>query len=113
MSRTFVHLPYWVKTRAPAWRHFYREDHRHDEGPCDLDRFDPRAPWSATRCHIEWIWAGRNIHCGCRMCTGRDSRAASRRAARAAARRFTREAVKTAQVGRDALDPPAGRHERW
>ncbi len=89
MSRTHVHTPYWVKTFAPEWRHHFREDHRHEHGPCDIDRFDPRAPWSATRCNIEWVSSGRNVHCGCGTCTGRDARRRGRRFGDAAGRVLT------------------------
>lgn len=112
MSRTFVHLPHWVKTRAPEWRRYFTEDHRHGHGPCDLDRFDPRAPWSATRCHLDIALADRNFTCGCRLCTGHHERAAARRAVRAAGRRFARQVVKTPPAGRDVLDPPDTR-PRW
>lgn len=113
MSRTFVHLPYWVKTRAPEWRRHFTEDHRHETGPCDIDRFDPRAPWSSTRCHIDLALSDRNIHCGCPMCTGRHGRRTARRAQRAQWRAFARDAVKTPPAGRDELDPPTNTRISW
>jgi hypothetical protein len=95
MSRTYVHMPYWVKTLSPHWRNYFREAHRHDGGPCDIDRFDPAAPWSATRCHIDLVSAGRNICCGCHMCTGHHGRRAAHRAERVRWRATARRAVKT------------------
>jgi hypothetical protein len=70
MSRTWVHQPYHAKVTSPEWKHAFREVHDHRSGTCDLSEFDPRAPWGSTRCHVYWVWIGRNIHCGCRMCTG-------------------------------------------
>ncbi len=110
MSRTYVHEPYHVKVFAPMWRSHFREAHRHDEGPCDLDQFDPRAPWSATRCHIDLALLGRNIHCGCRMCTGQFSRRLSRRRERTVLRAQLRAVVKT--PGGD-VDVPALRVSAW
>jgi hypothetical protein len=69
MSRTWVHQPYHVKAYSPQWRHAFRELHDHRFGPCDLSEHDPRF-WHSTRCRIDWVWIGRNIHCGCKTCTG-------------------------------------------
>ncbi len=107
MSRTYVHAPHWVKVRHPQWRAYFREAHRHDTGPCDLDRFDPRAMWSATSCHIDLAPGGRNICCGCRMCTGQLWRKVCHRRIRTVARSRLREAVKT----RSDVDIPT--RMRW
>lgn len=69
MSRTDVHAPAWVKERDPGWRHAFVEVHDHRAGRCDIDQHDP-SDWQASSCHITLRWTGRNIHCGCRLCTG-------------------------------------------
>ncbi len=94
MSRTHVHLPYRVKVRHAAWRGHFTERHDHSTGPCDLGRFDP-ADWQATRCHIDLLYRGRNVCCGCRLCTGHDDRRVERRRDRHGARRQVREALKS------------------
>lgn len=81
MSRTDVHMPYWVKQTDPGWRHAFTEDHDHGRGACDLEHQNPH-DWQATRCHIGDRYTGRNIHCGCRMCTGQFERKQDSRRAR-------------------------------
>lgn len=94
MSRTDVHAPDWVKQRDPGWRAHYRAGHDHSHGPCDLHFYDGRALWAATNCHLYLVSSDRNIHCGCRLCTGHDDRRADRRHDRHEARRRLREARK-------------------
>lgn len=69
MSRTDVHAPWWVKERDPLWRQHFQEVHDHSRGPCDLLRFLSSRRYVRTSCYIEIRWQGRQIHCGCRMCT--------------------------------------------
>lgn len=79
MSRTDVHMPYLAKAKDPAWRHAFREHHNHRDGICDLAEFIAADSWVQARCFIDFALIGRNIHCGCRECTGRDDRRVERR----------------------------------
>lgn len=75
MSRTDVHTPYWVRQRDPAWHECFVEEHDHSKGPCDLEIFLAAGnSYVRTRCYIEMRWTGRNLYCGCRMCTGHHER---------------------------------------
>ncbi len=103
MSRTDVHTPFRVKVLDPEWRPFFRESHRHETGPCDLHQFDPM-DWPATRCHIDWVASNRNIHCGCRLCTGQAGRRLGRRRDRTRLRAELRDLVKSDRAGRDDAD---------
>jgi hypothetical protein len=95
MSRTDVHTPWFVKERCPSWRDHFAEHHDHSTGPCDLDRYLASGRvWVRTRCRLTWLNTDRNFGCGCRMCTGHDSRRAERRSDRHEARREAREALK-------------------
>ncbi len=94
MSRTHVHVPHRVKQFHDVWRDHFTERHDHSTGPCDLDRYDPQAPWSTTSCHIDLVFRGRNICCGCRECTGHLPRRVERRRDRHEANRQAREAMK-------------------
>lgn len=87
MSRTFVHAPAWVKDRDRGWQRWYREVHHHvartywvkDRSGwvlrvepftgCDLVAF--YAGQRDTFCRTVYT-GGRNIYCGCRLCTGAD-----------------------------------------
>lgn len=80
MSRTDVHAPYWVKLRDPLWRDHFKEFHDHDHGVCTLDQFlSNRSGWIRDLCYVGQVWRGRQIHCGCPMCTDRDGRRMRRR----------------------------------
>lgn len=81
MSKTWVHQPWWVKQRDPRWRNHFRVDHSHEDGICDLAVFLAREEgyWVRNGCRIDIRWQGRQIHCGCRMCTDQKSRKLSRR----------------------------------
>lgn len=87
MSRTYVHEPNWVKARRPRWRRFWAEDHNHGGGaPCDLSAWlaARQAPWDSSRCH-RLVWnIGRNVSCGCKLCTGQLHRKHTERARRTA-----------------------------
>jgi hypothetical protein len=115
MSRTDVHAPAWVKERDPAWRSHYTEDHNHswhsvghekvlseDGHPtwktiwkkverCDLDEYLAANSWVRTACQIRLISRGRNIDCGCNMCTGQIHRRLGRRAERQTTKRLLRD----------------------
>lgn len=90
MSRTDVHVPSWVKERDPLWRHYFKEVHSHDNGICDLDSYLTTQTWSRTGCYITFAWRGRQIHCGCPMCTDQEARKILRRRQRHQARRALR-----------------------
>ena|GEM_PF-5131252 len=90
MSRTDVHVPDRVKARDPGWRHHYRELHDHRTGPCDLAAFLAADRWVRTRCSVGPGVPGRNVFCGCDLCTGRVWRRVDRRRERAAVRRLLR-----------------------
>lgn len=87
MSRTDVHDPNWVKARDPLWRRHFADDHDHSGGaPCDLAAYlaDRQTPWDATRCHRQLSTRGRNVSCGCKLCTGQLHRKVTERARRTA-----------------------------
>lgn len=85
MSRTDVHVPYRVKRLQPEWRHFFVEYHDHRNRPCN---FDPANDWGD--CHLTYASRGKNIDCGCHMCTGQVWRKLSRRADRYRAKKLLR-----------------------
>lgn len=115
MSRTDVHAPSWVKERDPAWRANYTEVHNHHqhivghekhtdaEGhtsyraiyqrveECQLPVFLAAHKWVRTSCYISYVHTGRNIHCGCHLCTGHQGRRLANRVDRQRARRLLRE----------------------
>jgi hypothetical protein len=80
MSRTDVHAPNWVKERDPAWRNVFKEYHDHRTGPCDIEKFRASKgsfwwrPRLFTRCSTTFTSCGRNIFCGCGMCTNQTGR---------------------------------------
>jgi len=85
MSRTDVHAPYWVKQLDPAWRDHFQEVHHHQDGVCTLqDYFESlrRNGRSWGDCFIQPVSRGRNIHCGCWMCSEGYSRSLRRRTER-------------------------------
>lgn len=115
MSRTDVHAPAWVKERDPAWRTHYTEDHNHSwhsvghekittpDGHttyktiwkkverCDLDEYLAANSWVRTACQIRLISRGRNIDCGCHLCTGQIYRRLGNRSDRQKAKRLLRD----------------------
>ncbi len=107
MSRTDVHAPYWVKLRDPAWSGHFVDEHRHDGRDCDLEEFltdSTLTYWQG--CYRNFVSRGRNVHCGCRMCTNQAGRRHSHRAARAAVRAQLRAAAKTTGADCDTIDIP-------
>ena len=114
MSRTDVHAPSWVKERDPLWRSHYTECHNHawrvvgrekiisgDGHPtwkiiwekverCDLDDYLAGRGFVRTACQMRVISAGRNVDCGCRMCSGQIWRLLSNRAERHATKNLLR-----------------------
>lgn len=116
MSRTDVHAPGWVKERDPLWRANHREHHNHhqyvighekvktEDGHtkykpiwkkverCDLDDYLALRGWSYTRtaCSIQFWSNGRNVHCGCNLCTNFIGRRHDRRVGRQKAKRDLR-----------------------
>lgn len=115
MSRTYVHTPYQVKMLQPRWRAYFAEHHHHPNGqPCDLHVFiagqDPPVPWRRTRCYIDPSWRGRQIFCGCDMCSGYiKGRRRLHQATRTRWRADARTILKTAAHDRDTPAPPRGR----
>ncbi len=79
MSRTDVHAPNWVKQKDPLWRDHFQEIHDHSDGVCNLNEYLNQMIWSQAKCYITFRWQGRQIHCGCGMCTDRDGRRLKRR----------------------------------
>jgi hypothetical protein len=79
MSRTDVHAPDWVKHKDPLWRRYFEEVHRHERGFCDLDQLLASRYWIRTNCYMNIHWQGRQIHCGCKMCTNQIGRKLSNR----------------------------------
>lgn len=110
MSRTDVHKPYRVKQDDPWWRHAFVEQHDHSTGPCDLDHHDPDR-WQESRCHISWRNIGRNIHCGCWMCTGQTGRRLARSQERVAWRSLRQSII--AGVDRTDVDVPPLHGSAW
>jgi hypothetical protein len=91
MSRTDVHVPHWVKEKDPLWRRHFVEVHNHENGTCDLHlRLEARG-WIRTRCYINIHWQGRQIHCGCKMCTNQIGRRLGNRRERHDAKRAIRK----------------------
>ncbi len=95
MSHTHVHTPGWVKMRQPAWRSYVVERHHHPDQRaevfCDLaEHVAAGREWVDTQCVLVLAPQGRNIWCGCRMCTGHHDRRAARRRERYAGRRLCR-----------------------
>lgn len=119
MSRTDVHAPYRVKLRDRGWAAHFVDEHRHDdqtkEQVCDLEEFlaDPDLTyWQG--CYRNFVSAGMNVHCGCRMCTNQIGRRHARRAERIEVRARLRDAVKTLAADRDLIDvPPASASRKW
>src|SRR5690606_9708720 len=115
-SRTDVHAPGWVKERDPLWRDCFKEDHNHSwyvtghekvtdsEGRvrwasiwkkverCDLDVYLKDVDFRVrTACSIVYSHKGRNIHCGCNLCTNQVGRRLANRSDRQKAKRALRD----------------------
>lgn len=119
MSRTDVHRPGWVQERDPHNRRHFVADHNHTiheawdpqqrrwlvrrAVDCDLHAFLAAKGWAPTRCRMRYI-GGRNIYCGCDMCTGRHWQRLARRRERHQWRRTAREILAT--VDRTDIDVP-------
>lgn len=115
MSRTDVHTPYWVKTRSPAWREFFAEDHDHTTGDCDLAIYlAGRVTGSQTYCTMEFIACDGWVRCGCRLCTGQAGRKRARRRERTELRAQIRTVLKTPHGDVDTVDvAPPGPVREW
>lgn len=117
MSHTDVHRPAWVKERDPLmgpWvvyhRHFARECWSAEDKrwlvqrtvPCSLEKFyaEMSGGHRDPRCGVSYR-GGRNIYCGCGMCTGQTARKLARRQERTAWRAHCRDMLKT---HRDDID---------
>lgn len=77
MSRTFKTDPMWVKLNHPDRVDIivYAE-HDHSKGECDLPD-SPTDNWGGVhnnRCWWNSETKGKNIFCGCDLCTGKTSR---------------------------------------
>lgn len=103
MSRTDVHRPAWVKERDPAMRSQFRAHHNHATGPCDLDAHMAAKGWTRTRCYPTYI-GGRNIYCGCKMCTGQPWRKLAHRKDRVRWRASRCELMQASVADRDIID---------
>jgi hypothetical protein len=110
MSRTHVHTPYKVKMRQPRWRDYFTEHHNHTAGPCDMAEFLVADVWIRPRCYMNPSWRGRQIFCGCDMCSGYiKGRRRLHQATRTRWRADARTILKTAAHDRDTPAPPRGR----
>lgn len=110
VSRTWVHQPYWIKQRQERWRNFFYEYHNHINGECDLDS-SPSRGWYPGNCHLADSSRGRNIHCGCWMCSGSPFRRIQRRMERHQWRRQQKELL--SDVDRNEFDVILPRHETY
>lgn len=93
MSRTDAHAPLPVRLSRGDLPRTAIHDHR--DGVCNLpDSPNPAEPWMTGNCSWVFVWTGINI-CGCRICTGADTRRQDRRRdrhqSRLALRRWTPE----------------------
>jgi len=88
MSRTDKQSPYWVKLLDPAWRHVFYEVHNHEKKPCNITEVDYRGRIDYNRCYLNSKSIGKNIHCGCKMCSGQDGRRQERRGERHLAKKI-------------------------
>lgn len=84
MSRTDVHTPYWAKKLQWEWRGYFVESHEHTKHSCN---FSPKNE-SSLDCYLEMRSKGRNIHCGCKLCTNQDGRRQAIRSDRYKAKRL-------------------------
>jgi hypothetical protein len=112
MSRTDVHRPGWVKERDPHLRHLFREHHNHATGPCDLQDYLTGQGWTRTRCYLAYT-GGRNIFCGCQLCTEQHGRKLARRQERSWWRTARQRLLAAAPQDRDAVDVPPFRSSAW
>jgi hypothetical protein len=119
MSRTDVHAPYWVKERDPAWRRVFMPAHRHTicehydregghwlvrrEVPCDLADF--LAGSRTTHCGMVYV-GGRNICCGCRLCTEQMWQKQDHRSERGRWRSIRQSLLRVPAEDRDDMDVP-------
>jgi len=86
MSRTDVHTPFWVKKTHVEWRNFFVEVHHHDKHPCNFSIENEN--WGD--CLLGTVNRGRNIYCGCNLCTGQVARRLNRRVERQTVKRLLR-----------------------
>jgi hypothetical protein len=80
MSRTHKTAPLSVKLRNGTARRM--EIHDHSDGPCELPPEPPSGSSGvdhSTRCFWDFHYEGRNVFCGCAMCTDQDARRQERR----------------------------------
>lgn len=84
MSRTDVHAPYWVKKLQPEWRAFFVEWHNHTKHDCNFSIKNE----NYRDCLLGSVNRGKNIFCGCSMCTGQVWRRLSNRSERYKAKRL-------------------------
>lgn len=119
MSRTDVHAPAWVKEHDPAWRREMVADHNHTVSehwdpqlrrhlvrrlvPCDLPKFLAGA--NGTRCRMRYA-GGRNVYCGCNLCTGQAGRRLARRQERVRWRSKRQELLAAGREDLDVVDVP-------
>lgn len=82
--------------KDPTIRHWFKDFHHHDKGPCDLDVYLATLDWSAAHCHRQ-LWHGPNT-CGCEMCSGQSTRRRTRRQVRHRWQRKQRELLKATSL---------------
>ena len=84
MSRTFKTDPIWTKMNHPERvGMIVHEEHNHEKGECDLPEFPERNAHN-TRCWWNYDTQGKNVFCGCDLCTGRSYRKIAKKASRRA-----------------------------
>jgi hypothetical protein len=103
MSRTDVHRPAWVQERDPELRHLFVEYHDHRAGRCDLDVYLSTPGWVRTTCSVRYV-GGRNIYCGCHLCTGQPGRRLAHRQERTRWRADRQRLLAARAEDRDGLD---------
>lgn len=93
MSRTDVHRPAWVQEADWYNRALFIEWHDHGNGVCDIRDTAVLIFHYKGQCY-RVPRGGRNLYCGCRLCTGYYDQRAERRKSRHAARLTCREEMK-------------------
>lgn len=123
MSRTWVHMPPHVKERHPEFRRHFVAEHDHwieedrdlerhcwlvrRSAPCDLDVYLASEGRINTRCRLAYR-GGRNIYCGCALCTGAPFMRLTRRR-----ERHQWKAIRQRLLAGEEIDVPLIRVSAW
>lgn len=92
MSKTDKTKPFWVQimNREIA----VSEYHDHINGVCEIKGQKPsrdHVDWKRGECHFTWEYDGKNVGCGCKMCTMQFERKQDNRRTRRAKKKVIRE----------------------